>query len=76
MSNGSQGIKAFRRRCLHPILQIVEFNPLGALTGCVLCEEALQLTEEEMGKYYAFTYTSPQGGEHDVHVLMAEDLIK
>lgn len=65
-----------RNECSHRVLQILEFNALGASVGCIHCNTTLQLDDEAMAdKYYAFTHTSNQGADHDVNVLIHHKLM-
>lgn len=58
------------RRCSHPVRQIMEFNPLGAVVGCVLCDATFDMDEELMQEWVDFTHTSPNGKAHDLHILV------
>ena len=69
--------KMFKRRCEHQVLQVVAFNPVGAVVGCVLCELTFDLDDQAMVKnYIPFTHTSPFGKDEDNHILIHEGLIK
>lgn len=66
----SQGPRAFQRRCSHPVRQVIEFNPLGAVVGCVLCDSTLDMTDEQIQDWVEFTHTSTRGKAHDLFLLV------
>lgn len=64
-------------QCEHTISQVIEFNPLGAVVGCIECDETLQFTAQEIADdYLPFTYTSPEGMTKDVHIFIHASEIK
>lgn len=66
----SQGPKALQRRCPHPVRQVLEFNPLGVVVGCVSCDATFNMDEDAVERFIDFTHTSPNGRDHDLYILV------
>lgn len=65
-----------QRRCSHPVLQIMEFNTLGVVVGCVICDATFDLEQDEVeARYIPFQHTSPQGRAEDRFLLVSEEQI-
>ena len=63
--------------CYHRVVQILEFNALGAAVGCTQCDTTLQLADKSIAEeYFAFTHVSSKGADHDVNVLIHHSLIE
>jgi len=71
----SQGPAAIQRRCPHPVRQVLEFNVLGVVVGCVLCDCTFDMTGEEAAQFVEFTHTSARGREYDLYLLVAQEQI-
>ena len=64
-------------RCSHLIVQVLEFNPLGAAVSCTICGLTFDLSDQVIAEsYFPFIYTSPQGKDSDVSLLVHEEVIK
>lgn len=61
----------------HRILLVEEFNSLGAVVSCLLCEKTFHANEEELEThYYPFVHYSGDGPEKDRSLFLLDSLIE
>lgn len=62
--------------CRHRYLRIEEFNALGVVAFCLICRDTFDQDDYGMEhNYYPFTYTSPDGPDEDIHLLIHRRVI-
>lgn len=69
-------MSAIRCKGRHRFLSVDEFNALGAVCSCLICDMTFQLGAEEMEThYYSFIHHSAQGPEEDMEMLILDKVL-
>jgi hypothetical protein len=64
------------RRCSHLALLIDDFiEPRGAFVSCLFCPASLELSGDAVEHYLPFEYTSPEGRDKDLILLIPARLV-
>jgi hypothetical protein len=70
---------AAKRRCpqdVHEILLVENFTPMGAQVICLRCEKGYHLYEPEIeASYTGFSHTSHLGPDHDLYMLVLDEVL-
>ncbi len=66
-----------QQSCRHRIVQVVGYADWGATVGCLRCDLNFGLPAENMERYYyPFAYTSPEGKDDDIHILVHRRIVR